>query len=321
MDVLMPQLGETVAEGKVVRWLKAKGDVVKPGDNLFEIETDKATVEVPATGAGVLQEIRVAEGTVAPVGAVVAVIAGDGVAAAPVAAPPPKIAGDPFNVVRTPARNYGPARLPGGAVVTPLARRLAAENGIDLATVEPSGPHGRIVAKDIEAFARRAPAQAARSFHLVADVSLDRLDAILAEIGEAAVTRDDFVIKAWALAVQQPVAFGRAVVRDAATRTLTQIAAARAQPALDGDAASAIVSFGVSGIREVAVPVEPPRTTVLALGAPRRAPVEAEGGGIRFESVMTVTLACDVRALDPARGAELLAVFRRLIERPLAMLA
>src|SRR5438552_17338560 len=82
MDVLMPQLGETVAEGKITKWFKSAGDAVKPGDNLFEIETDKVSMEVPSTAAGVLSEIRVGAGEVAPVGAVVAVIAGAGVAAA-----------------------------------------------------------------------------------------------------------------------------------------------------------------------------------------------------------------------------------------------
>src|SRR6266404_4041826 len=76
MDVLMPQLGETVAEGKVTKWFKSAGDAVKPGDNLFEIETDKVSMEVPSTTAGVLAEIRVGVGQVAPVGAIVAVIAG-----------------------------------------------------------------------------------------------------------------------------------------------------------------------------------------------------------------------------------------------------
>src|SRR2546429_4777663 len=83
MDVLMPQLGETVAEGKITQWFKTAGDPIKPGDNLFEIETDKVSMEVPSTTAGVLAEIRVPAGTVAPVGAVVAVITdGAGAAAA-----------------------------------------------------------------------------------------------------------------------------------------------------------------------------------------------------------------------------------------------
>src|ERR1700745_3829245 len=76
MDVLMPQLGETVAEGKITKWFKSAGDAVKPGDNLFEIETDKTSMEVPATSAGTLNEIRVNVGEVAKVGAVVAIIAG-----------------------------------------------------------------------------------------------------------------------------------------------------------------------------------------------------------------------------------------------------
>src|SRR5262245_10348133 len=86
MDVLMPQLGETVAEGKITKWFVAAGTSVKPGDNLFEIETDKTSMEVPAIAAGVLTEIRVPAGQVAPVGAVVAVIGGDGKVAAPQAA-------------------------------------------------------------------------------------------------------------------------------------------------------------------------------------------------------------------------------------------
>src|SRR5438309_11125455 len=81
MGVLMPQLGETVAEGKITKWFKSAGDAVKPGDNLFEIETDKTAMEVPATAAGVLTEIRVGAGEVAPVGAIVAVISGAGASA------------------------------------------------------------------------------------------------------------------------------------------------------------------------------------------------------------------------------------------------
>jgi pyruvate/2-oxoglutarate dehydrogenase complex dihydrolipoamide acyltransferase (E2) component len=85
MDVLMPQLGETVAEGKITKWFKSAGDAVKPGDNLFEIETDKTSMEVPSTSSGVLAEIRIPAGAVVPVGAVVAVIS-DG--SAPAASAP-----------------------------------------------------------------------------------------------------------------------------------------------------------------------------------------------------------------------------------------
>jgi pyruvate dehydrogenase E2 component (dihydrolipoyllysine-residue acetyltransferase) len=195
MDVLMPQLGETVAEGKITQWFKAAGEAVKPGDNLFEIETDKVSMEVPSTTTGVLSEIRVPAGDVAPVGAIVAVISdGAGAAASaavaaprqapasppsratapppaptppqaaptpPQAAPTPAGPLDPFFEVRTPARNFGPARLPGGTRVTPLARRLAGEGGIDLGSLVPSGPHGRIVARDVEGAKAAKPAAAA----------------------------------------------------------------------------------------------------------------------------------------------------------------
>src|SRR5262245_5129944 len=82
MDVLMPQLGETVAEGKITKWFKSVGDAIKPGDNLFEIETEKTSMEVPAIEAGTLTDIRFHVGTVAPVGAVIAVISPDGASAA-----------------------------------------------------------------------------------------------------------------------------------------------------------------------------------------------------------------------------------------------
>src|ERR1044071_8422485 len=87
MDVLMPQLGETVAEGKITKWFKQAGDEVKPGENLFEIETDKTSMEVPSTVAGKLTAINFKVGDVAKVGAVVAIIGGDGAAAKPQAQP------------------------------------------------------------------------------------------------------------------------------------------------------------------------------------------------------------------------------------------
>jgi pyruvate dehydrogenase E2 component (dihydrolipoamide acetyltransferase) len=206
MDVLMPQLGETVAEGKITQWFKAAGDVIKPGDNLFEIETDKVSMEVPSTTAGVLAEIRVPAGEAAPVGAVVAVITdgasaagaspkpAEAAAGAPYAAPPaiavPAAAAqsavtpaapvklDPFFEVRTPERNYGPARLPGGRSITPLARRLAAEGGIDLTKISPSGPHGRITARDVEAARATAPARPAMAATPIEGPSAEAIKAI-----------------------------------------------------------------------------------------------------------------------------------------------
>ena len=195
MDVLMPQLGETVAEGKIKTWFKTVGDKVAPGDNLFEIETDKVTMEVPAISAGVISEIRVPEGEIAPVGAIVAVIGGNGAAAQPVAssgaaAAPTKtqqpaktqpsakvqpgngapvtevkksgpIKLDPYKEVRSPERNFGPAQLSNGIIVTPLARRLAGEGNVDLTRVRGSGPRGRIVASDVITALQSAPSRPA----------------------------------------------------------------------------------------------------------------------------------------------------------------
>jgi pyruvate dehydrogenase E2 component (dihydrolipoamide acetyltransferase) len=180
MDILMPQLGETVAEGKITTWFKTVGDSVKPGDNLFEIETDKVSMEVPSTTAGVLAEIRVPAGQIAPVGTVVAIISDAGAAAKPrpsalqqsapnpsaklgAAAPARTLSGvaatpgrrphalEPFREVHTPERNYGPAKIAGGIPVTPFARRLAVEAGIDLAHVATSAGRRRIAARDIMA--------------------------------------------------------------------------------------------------------------------------------------------------------------------------
>ena len=172
MNILMPQLGETVSEGKITAWLKSVGDQVQPGDNLFEVETDKVTMDVPAISAGVLTEILVNSGDSAKVGAVVAVvgvadgaaltspsaknalpalaIVGSSTRQAAVTAPVALQGGnDPFSEVRTPARNYGRAMQSSGVIATPLARRIAAEFGIDLAQIAGSGSNGRIFARDV----------------------------------------------------------------------------------------------------------------------------------------------------------------------------
>ena len=135
--VLMPQLGETVAEGKILTWFKSIGDEVKEGDNLFEVETDKVTIEVQAVVAGRLTEIRVGSGTVAKVGEAVAIIAADGKATADARTAPPstqkaKAWRNPFEEVSTPKDRFGPAKGPDGVRVTPLARRLIAQNGADI---------------------------------------------------------------------------------------------------------------------------------------------------------------------------------------------
>ena len=135
--VIMPQLGETVAEGKILQWFKAVGDEITEGDNLFEVETDKVTIEVQSILSGRLNEIRVSAGTIAKVGDVVATIGGAATLAAPKAvetpvAGPPLSKRSPFEEVSTPTENFGPAKGPDGIRTTPLARRLIAQNGLDI---------------------------------------------------------------------------------------------------------------------------------------------------------------------------------------------
>jgi pyruvate dehydrogenase E2 component (dihydrolipoamide acetyltransferase) len=407
MDVLMPQLGETVAEGKITKWFKQAGDEVKPGDNLFEIETDKTSMEVPSTVGGKLMAINFRVGDVAKVGAVVAVIGEAGHAMSTVkpevASPPPLTPAKagvqrqpaphpaapvsraqrnervgafaypdmtPFREVRTPSKNYGPARV-GGRQVTPLARRLASERGIDLGAIKGSGPHGRIVAGDVETVAHKSAAEArtAALLYLVADIEIDRLLTLCAEANAAApkdkagvpafaLSVDDVLVKAWAAALQRVpaanaawagdrvVRFGSSdigivialdeetitpILRKVETKSLTTISAerrdfvtrARARKLQSGETeggVSAIINLGEYGVREFATPINPPHATALAVGAVRRAPVEAEDGSVRFISQVTVRLSCDPRAVDAVIGAQLLAAFRALMENPVTAL-
>ena len=180
MDVLMPQLGETVSEGTIAAWFKQPGEAIKAGENLFEIETDKTSMEVQALMSGVVAEIRVPAGGTVAVGAIVAVI-DDGKAAKlghpPAMAPPAlannhavaaraDVARDPFDEVRTPVGNFGPAKRADGLRVTPLARRMIAQNGLDsdaiAAAVRQRGG-SKIAARDVAAaLAARPPAPASQ---------------------------------------------------------------------------------------------------------------------------------------------------------------
>ena len=155
----MPQLGETVTEGKVAAWFKSVGDAVAAGENLLEIETDKVTMEVQAIASGIVSEIRVAAGETVSVGTVLAVLGtGDGAkppkANGEAAAAPPARKLEPFGEVHTPTQSYGKAEGPLGLKVTPLARRLVKEGGLDLAAIaEEVRARGgrRIAAADLKA--------------------------------------------------------------------------------------------------------------------------------------------------------------------------
>jgi pyruvate dehydrogenase E2 component (dihydrolipoamide acetyltransferase) len=170
IEILMPALSPTMEEGTLAKWLVKEGDTVSSGDLLAEIETDKATMEFEAVDEGVVGKIMVAEGTEGvKVNAVIAVLLEDGESAsdmstaaaeAPAAAPttaPVAEAAAPAAVAPTPAP-AAPAAKDGNRVfASPLARRIAADKGVDLTTMTGSGPRGRIVKADVEG-ASAAPA-------------------------------------------------------------------------------------------------------------------------------------------------------------------
>jgi pyruvate dehydrogenase E2 component (dihydrolipoamide acetyltransferase) len=181
-DVVMPQMGESIFEGTITKWLKKPGDKVERDEPLFEISTDKVDAEIPSPSAGVLKEIKVNEGQTVPIQTVVAVIdgAGSAVAAAPAPAPAPapaKAAAPPAPAAAAPAPAPAPrpaasAAPPAPAAVpprsggerihsSPLVRRMAAEHGIDLTTVPGTGAGGRISKQDIEAVIAAGGAPAA----------------------------------------------------------------------------------------------------------------------------------------------------------------
>ena len=151
MDVIMPQLGETVAEGTVTKWYKKVGDSVKADEVLFDVETDKVSTEIPSPVAGVVAEIVVAEGVTAKVGARLAVIREAGGAAA--AAPAPAVAAVPAAaapVAASAAPAAGrPVRADAALRLSPVVRKLVAEHGLDPAQITGTGRDGRITREDV----------------------------------------------------------------------------------------------------------------------------------------------------------------------------
>ena len=171
IDILMPALSPTMETGTLAKWTVAVGDVVRSGDVIAEIETDKATMEVEAVDDGILASIMVAEGSEGvAVGTPIGRLAEDGeslddATAAPASAAPvvPEPAAAPVQEPAAP-RDVAPVQAATPAVAqanrifaSPLARRIAADRGVDLASLSGSGPHGRILRRDVEA-AETAPA-------------------------------------------------------------------------------------------------------------------------------------------------------------------
>ncbi|MCB2048477.1 MAG: pyruvate dehydrogenase complex dihydrolipoamide acetyltransferase [Novosphingobium sp.] len=437
-EIKMPALSPTMEEGKLAKWLVKEGDEVTSGDILAEIETDKATMEFEAVDEGVIVSITVPEGTEGvKVGTVIATLAGededvaDAMPAepakpAPAKAEAPKSEAKPAAEVKSaPVASASSAPKESRVIASPLAKRLAAEKGVDLEAVSGSGPHGRIVKADIEgaeagtakpkdaapaAAPASAPAAAAQKpapvemaaetrallddrvphtveklsgmrktiarrlsqsmqeaphIYLTVDVRLDKLMAMRAEVNAALEGRgiklsvNDLLIKALGRALldvpecnvtfagNELIRYGRAdismavsipgglitpIVSDASGKSLSEIATTtkdlieraqggKLQPAEYQGGTASISNMGMLGIKHFTAVINPPQSTILAIGAGEKRPWVMEDGSLGVATVMTATGSFDHRAIDGADGARLMTAFKGYVESPLGMVA
>src|SRR4051794_199576 len=184
IDVVMPQMGVSVSEGTIVRWVKSEGEPIEADETLLEISTDKVDTEIPSPGSGVVQQILVQEGETVAVGTRIAVIAPEGAATAPPAEqrPPAEEVAEEEEAVEpqeTVAEAQAASDAAGGSdspqpataatenghddehsFVSPVVARIASEHGIDPQSVPGTGRGGRVTKKDILAFIEAGPAEA-----------------------------------------------------------------------------------------------------------------------------------------------------------------
>ena len=190
VDILMPALSPTMEEGTLAKWHVSVGDTVKAGDVIAEIETDKATMEVEAVDEGVIAALLVAAGSEGvKVNTVIAQLAGEGgdvtspaAVPAPAPLPTPVIVIAPAPAALAPS-SHGDDLTVRTLAASPLARRLARAAGIDLSGVVGSGPHGRIIKRDIDALAGRSPALASSPAAMLAASSAPRQAQSLEQMG------------------------------------------------------------------------------------------------------------------------------------------
>jgi pyruvate dehydrogenase E2 component (dihydrolipoamide acetyltransferase) len=408
-NVILPALGMSQDTGKIVQWLKAEGERVARGEPLLEIETDKATVEIEAPAAGVLARVAAAAGDEVPVGQVIAVVlaADEEMAQSP---PPPaasplasRIAAEhnlDLSQVQASGRRIqkvdvlthlqrqesaAPAKL--AVAASPKARRLAAAQGRQLATITGSGPAGAVLAVDVlatpaeqavdvegDAAAELSPSTlwrimaerttqswtSAPHFYLVREVNAARLltwrELMLKRTG-AQVTYTDLLVKVVAAALrlhprvnaswhegrivlQREVHVGLAVavaeglvvpvIHQADTLGLEELARRRVELVAKAQSSQlrpqdisggtfTISNLGMYGVDAFNAVINQPQAAILAVGriAERVVPVR---GQVVVQPTLVLTLTCDHRVVDGARGAQFLATLAELIEEPLALL-
>lgn len=409
--VEMTQLSPTMSEGVLAKWLKKEGDQVGPGVVIAEVETDKANMELEAFDKGVLLKLIAKEGETVKVGAPIAVIgaAGEDVSAvlekvkstpaakAPAAkAPEPAKAAKPEPVAAAAApAAKAPARDGGRVFASPLAKAMAKDQGVDIASLTGSGPHGRIVKRDVESAASHPSAAAAFApsgpdfedkplsqmrktiakrleqakrgvphFYLTVEVDAAPLSAFRAQLNdglkdEEKVSVNDLIVKAYALALaatpkanvwyledaagapsarfHRRVHVGVAVaiedglitpvVRDADKLPLSRLAATtkeligrakqkKLKPDEFSNGTGSVSNLGMMGIQEFSAILNPPESTIVAVGALEKRPVFDADGKVVAGERMKLTLSCDHRVVDGALGAELLSKVKKNLERP-----
>jgi pyruvate dehydrogenase E2 component (dihydrolipoamide acetyltransferase) len=424
--VEMPRLSDTMKVGSIVHWLKKEGDAIEIGQLLAEIETDKAVMEYESEEDGVLAKLLVSEKEGVPIGSPIAIIAeedgedltealaqvealraslaaGDAeedapeepaaeAAAAPEPAPTPAPRANP-----APAVEVEPVVGSSGRLrVSPVARRIAAEKGLDLSRIQGTGPGGRIIKRDVESaepgggvFTRGAvgprtgPAHVdegtsqmrqviaerlleskngAPHFYLQLSVDMSRAMELRADLNEeqsgVKVSVNDLVLKAVACASTRVPAVNASwmeeggapqirrhngvhvgvavaiedglvtpVIRDADRKDILAIAteirdlAGKARDrkltaeAYQGNTIT-VSNLGMFGIESFTAIINPPASVILAVGAVATVPVVDAHGNIVPGTRMNVTLSCDHRVVDGALGAQWLAVFKKVLERP-----
>ncbi len=374
-DVIMPALGMAQTTGIVVAWKKQAGDQVTKGEPLLEVETDKAVVDVEAPASGTLTSISAEAGSEVPVGTAIAVIlgAGENASLQPDSSQPEVGRRRPAATQVSAQSAPSEARL---RPASPLARRLAAEGGVDLAAVAGAGPDGAVQAADLpRAVAdrtelevgriwrimaeRTATAWEAPHFYLMREAMAEPLLAFragLAEKGER-VTVTDVLLKLSALTLKghphlcstwsqgrlvrsARISIGVAVASedgltvpvlpDADHRSLVEIAAWREgaverarshhlSPAdLEGGVFT-ISNLGMHGVDAFSAIINGGQASILAVGRIAERPV-ARDGKVLAAQTMILTLGCDHRAVDGARGARFLQDLVEAIEAPAKLL-
>jgi pyruvate dehydrogenase E2 component (dihydrolipoamide acetyltransferase) len=398
-EVKLPRLGQGMEGGTIVKWLKSEGERVEKGEPLYELDTDKVTQEVEAEASGVLLKIAVSEGEV-PVGQTIALIGEEGEEITAISVEPESARDEPQEappqqqVDGRPAEPEPPASLgaaAGRVKASPLARRIARERGIDLASLSGTGPEGRIVAEDVErgaaapapvaapaapgeveieplsslrrTIARRlTEAWQAPAFQISMSADMTRARDLHRRLVELAAegpkpTLTDVLTKACAAALMRHRAVNALFVGDAIERhpsadiglavaipdglvvpvvrgcerlTIAQLAAARTdlvgrardgklrQEDLEGGTFT-ISNLGMYGVEQFVAVLNPPQAAILAVGAVEERPA-ARNEALVILPLMTMTLACDHRALDGATASDFLRTVKSFLEEPGLML-